>query len=99
MYQRRKGRDLFDLALALRRESVSPKRIVETFARYMHEEGARITRAMFERNLAAKRADPVFTADMTPLLASSATWSFDEAFELVWRELVSLLPGDPWKGD
>lgn len=98
LYQRKKGRDLFDLALALSQEGVSPRRIVETFARYMQEEGARITRAMFEQNLAAKRADAVFTADMTPLLAIDATWSFDDAFELVRRELVSLLPGDAWKG-
>jgi hypothetical protein len=35
---------------------------------------------------------------MTPLLASGQTWSFDEAFELVWRELVGRLPGAPWQG-
>lgn len=98
LYQRKKGRDLFDLWFALKREGVSPDRIVDVFVRYMHENGARITRAMFEQNLAAKKADTAFTADMTPLLGSGQTWSFDDAFELVWRELVGRLPGDPWKG-
>lgn len=98
LYQRKKGRDLFDLGLALQREGVSPERVVEAFVRYMREDGVRITRAMFEQNLAAKRTDRVFTADMTPLLANAQAWSFDEAFDLVWRELVGRLPGDPWKG-
>ena len=57
LYQRRKGRDLFDLALALGGGGASSERIVEVFARYMSEEGARVTRAMFERNLAEKRRD------------------------------------------
>lgn len=99
LYQRKKGRDLFDLALALQHDVVSPARIVEIFARYMKEEGARVTRAMFEQNLAAKRSDKVFSADMTPLLASGQNWDFDEAFDRVWRELISKLPGSPWTGD
>lgn len=98
LYQRRKGRDLFDLALALERAGVSTDRILESFARYMDEEGTRVTRAMFEQNLAAKRADAVFTADMTPLLASGHRWSFDDAYDRVWRGLISRLPGAPWKG-
>lgn len=98
LYQRKKGRDLFDLGLALERGGVSPDRIIEVFAKYMREDGARVTRAMFEQNLAAKRFDRGFTADMTPLLASGQTWSFEAAYELVWRELVGRLPGEPWQG-
>ena len=99
LYQRKKGRDLFDLGLALRTGSVAPKRIVEVFNRYMQEEGAHVTRALFEQNLAAKRADPAFSADIGPLVAADEAWDFDTEFERVWNELVSLLPGDPWKGE
>ncbi len=98
LYQRNKGRDLFDLDLALQHEGVSPERILESFDRYMTEGGTRVTRAMFEQNLVAKRADPVFTADMTPLLASGHRWNFEEAYDRVWRELIGRLPGAPWKG-
>jgi predicted nucleotidyltransferase component of viral defense system len=77
LYQRKKGRDLFDLAHALRRGGVSADRLIEAFTRYMDEEGARVTRAMFEQNLAAKRTDRTFTADMAPLLASGTSWTFD----------------------
>lgn len=59
---------------------MSRDRVLEVFARYMSEDGVRVTRAMFEQNLAAKKADKVFTADLTPLLASSETWSFDAAY-------------------
>lgn len=98
LYQRKKGRDLFDLDLALQRDDVSAERIVEVFAKYLEQDGAKVTRAMFEQNLAAKKQDPSFTADIGPLLAPGRAWDFDEAFERVLRRLVVLLPGVPWKG-
>ena len=98
LYQRKKGRDLFDLGLALQRDDVSPKRIVEVFAKYMEADGVKVTRAMFEKNLAAKKQDPIFSADMTPLLAHGQAWHFDDAFDRVWTRLVMRLVGDPWKG-
>lgn len=97
LYQRKKGRDLFDLAFALERGGVDPQRVVDAFARYVGADGARVTRAMFERNLAAKRNDAVFKADMSPMLAHGRAWNFDAAFERVWRELIARLPGEPWK--
>jgi hypothetical protein len=54
---------------------------------------------MFEQNLAAKRRDPVFTADMTPLLAHGHLWNFEDAFERVWSDLVARLPGTRGRGD
>lgn len=98
LYQRKKGRDLFDLGLALQRDDVSPDRIVDVFARYMAAEEATVTRAMFEQSLAAKKTDAIFTADMTPLLAHGHAWDFEAAFVRVWSTLVARLPGDPWKG-
>lgn len=97
LYQRKKGRDLFDLALALERPNVSPARVVDVFTKYMDAGDTKVTRAMFEQNLAAKRRDAGFTADMSPLLSQGMSWSFDAAFDRVSRELVALLPGEPWK--
>lgn len=98
LYQRKKGRDLFDLALALRRGGVDPSRIAAVFDAHMKFAQSRVTRAMFEQNLAQKRSDPVFAADMTPLLAPGQRFDFDGSFELVWRELVARLRGEPWQG-
>ena len=88
-----------DLGLALQREEVVPERIVDVVERYMEADGAKVTHAMFEKNLAAKKKDPIFTADMTPLLAHGQAWNFDGAFEQVWTRLVARLPGESWKGD
>jgi len=73
LYQRRKGRDLFDLAVALESQSVDPARIVAAFREYMEHGGHRVIRTQFEENLAAKLTDPRFTADIGPLLSTGAT--------------------------
>ncbi len=64
LYQRKQGRDLFDLATALGNPAVNPSRIVETFSEYMKREGHRVTRALFEINMAGKLHDPEFAADI-----------------------------------
>jgi len=99
LYQRRKGRDLFDLATALENPAVNPGRLVNAFSGYMEKEEGRITRAMFERNLAAKLRMPEFAADISPLLASGYGWNMEEAARSVSVRLIALLPGDPWKGE
>ncbi|MCP3368713.1 nucleotidyl transferase AbiEii/AbiGii toxin family protein [Bradyrhizobium cajani] len=70
LYQRKKGRDLFDLAVALKQDGVDPDRIVKTFATYMDHGGHNITRALFEQNMHQKMTDAQFTADISPLLAT-----------------------------
>lgn len=54
LYQRRKGRDVFDLWYALTQGSASPEQIVACFDRYMREGGDRVSRTMFEKNLQEK---------------------------------------------
>jgi predicted nucleotidyltransferase component of viral defense system len=76
LYQRKKGRDLFDLAVALAQDGVDPARVVETFAAYMDHDGHSVTRALFKQNMHQKRTDPQFTVDIGPLLASGYSWDF-----------------------
>ena len=99
LYQRRKGRDLFDLAIALKNPSVDPQRIVEAFLGYMDKEEGRITRALFERNLAGKVTMPQFAADIGPMLAPGYEWDMARAMDEVSSRLITLLPGEPWKRD
>jgi predicted nucleotidyltransferase component of viral defense system len=98
LYQRKKGRDLFDLATALAQGGVDTARIVESFAAYMDHDGHSVTRALFEQNMHQKRTDPQFTADIGPLLASGYSWDFDVAAALVQAALIEQLPGEPWRG-
>ena len=98
LFQRKKGRDLFDLAFALDKRAADPERIVHAFQRYMEADDARVTRAMFEMNLAEKLSDPRFTADIGPLLAPGHMWRIEDAARRVGEAIVSRLPGEPWRG-
>ena len=99
LYQRRKGRDLFDLAVALRKNTVDPHRVVAAFAQYMRNGGHNVTRAQFEQNIGAKLQDAQFNADIGPLLAAEFTWNIEDAAAIVCSQLIARLPGEPWKGE
>lgn len=98
LYQRKKGRDLFDLALALEQGDVDPARVVQTFSAYMENEGRPVTRAQFEENMHLKRSDAQFTADIGPLLADGHVWDLESAAANVHSGLIERLPGEPWRG-
>lgn len=99
LYQRKQGRDLFDLALALDHPETAAPRIVEAFSAYMEHGGYRVTRAQLEENLAGKLQDPGFAADIGPLLTAGHTWEVDRMANAVLEQLIGLLPGDPWQGE
>lgn len=71
LYQRKKSRDLFDLATALEVTDVEPKRIVKTFLAYMKHGGHAINRKLYAQNIEEKHSDPIFTADISSLLAQA----------------------------
>jgi predicted nucleotidyltransferase component of viral defense system len=99
LYQRKQGRDLFDLAVALGGGQADPRRIVEVFQRYMDNEGHQVSRAQFEENFALKMEDALFLADISPLLAADYRWEPEAAAPLITSRLLPLLPGEPWKGE
>jgi predicted nucleotidyltransferase component of viral defense system len=98
LYQRKKGRDLYDLWLALGTGKPNPDRVIECFQRYMDHDGAAVSRAEFEANLAAKLASAVFLEDLRPLVPPEAEYDPVEAAEVVKDALIARLPGEPWKG-
>lgn len=97
LYQRKKGRDLFDLDRALD-AGADPGRLLEVFQHYMTEGGHHVTRALFEQNLHAKRREDVFWHDMAPLLRPGVAWDPEAALDRILATLVARLPGDPWAG-
>jgi predicted nucleotidyltransferase component of viral defense system len=93
LYQRKKGRDLFDLSEALTRiAGLDPVKVVDCFARYMDHEGRRVTRTEFEENLAEKITDEVFLSDVPPLLTLGVSFNPVTAAEQVRRAFLSRLP-------
>ena len=98
LYQRRKGRDLFDLWLCLDQGLTDPARVIECFIRYMAHEKHSITRAEFEKNLHAKATDPAFLDDLPPLLAEGVHYDASAALRVIHEVFVQRLPGKQWKG-
>jgi predicted nucleotidyltransferase component of viral defense system len=96
LYQRKKGRDLFDLCLGLD-AGVDPRAIVAAFRRYMEAERLAVSRAEFERNLDAKRRLRGFASDVAVLLPPGAEFDVAAGIDRVEREIVGLLAGAPWK--
>jgi predicted nucleotidyltransferase component of viral defense system len=92
LFQRRKGRDLFDLAIIPEKANVNSDRVIQAFLQYMEFEGHSVTRQVFEENLAAKMRHPQFSADLTPLLAEGVSWIPTEAYHSVMERFVSRLP-------
>lgn len=91
LYQRRKGRDLFDLWLALGMKEVDAGRIVMAFRRYMDAEGRHVSQGEFRQNLAEKVTMPSFGEDLGPLLAPGCRYDAAEAAALVAERLLALL--------
>ena len=98
LYQRKKGRDLFDLWLAQARAPVDPDRVIACFLQYLGHGGSRVSRAEFEANLEAKASDPRFLDDIAPLLSPRCPWDPTDAARYVRDELLARLPGHPWRG-
>lgn len=98
LYQRKKGRDLYDLWLALETSKPSSDRIVECFKRYMANDNITVSRAEFEANLYAKLASTTFLEDIRVLIPADTAYDPVQAARIVKNELISKLPGEPWKG-
>ena len=95
LYQRKKSRDLFDLATALKNPAVNPARIIAAFSEYMDRGSHHVARELFEQNLASKLHDPLFAADIGPLLAPGYSWDIADAAQAVSSRLIALLPKGP----
>ena len=92
LYQRRKGRDLFDLWYALVHCECSPEEIVQCFSRYMEHNGVKIGRSDLLANLENKRSDKRFLSDVPSLLRSGLEYDHSLAFDHVSEKLLMLIP-------
>ena len=94
MFQRRRGRDLFDLYWALTKSArpVDPSGVVESFQHYMRREGTKAARGEFIGILEAHLRDPGFCSDVEPLLRSGIVYDPQVAGRYVEGSLLSLLP-------
>jgi len=94
LYQRKKGRDLFDLWLVLTVEDVDDSEIVLGLRHYMKD--STFTYPQLRLNLLSKLADEVFRTDMADLVTSQPEWYLaDAAADVVMERLGGLLDNAP----
>ncbi len=98
LYQRKKGRDLFDLWHVAQQQPIDCATVVDCFQRYLAHSHLTVSRAEFEENFAKKLLDSGFLADVPVLLAPGVAWDPRAAAHYVRTELLSLLPGHAWRG-
>jgi len=100
LYQRKKGRDLYDLSCALKQLNFDVKKSIRCFDFYLAKQDLKISRAEFEENMHHKFKMISFREDIQPLL-SAVDFSderFVADFNLVLKDIIQQLPGEPWKG-
>ncbi len=98
LYQRNKGRDLFDLWLAEKHGLINHANTVSIFNEYCKLTGSQISRANFEQNMHEKFSRSDFRNDILPLLSPGVNWDFEEGFRILHENFVRQLSGSPWKG-
>lgn len=99
LLQRHKNRDLFDLNQGLLQLALDPGKIIKCFEHYLALEGASISRANAEQTM-LKKLNQSLTEDIAPLLPPGVPFTDADAltaFGRVWGDLISHIPGEPWK--
>ena len=92
LYQRRKGRDLFDIWYVATNDLINLNRVFDIFAKYCAYNNVEISREEFIKNLEHKKDNRDFHVDMSLLLPSKLHWNFDEAYQFVVDKVISRLP-------
>lgn len=88
MYQRSKGRDLFDMWYAMNKTNVEPTKILQAWNFYMEHEKHIITKQDFIDNMEKKVADKEFTDDMEGLLRPGTFYDTKDAFKFIKNLLL-----------
>ena len=91
LYQRRKGRDLFDIWYVFNQENIDINRVIKIFHRYNHYNGNKITKRDFLINMKDKYQNIDFRRDINALLPPNIIYDFDVAYEYVFNSVLPLI--------
>lgn len=92
LYQRKKGRDLFDLYVALKQTDVNPDDVIRCYHKYMRFTVQQPpTYKQFILNMEEKIQDPDFLGDSQLLLRPEISFNPQEAYLVVKERLIDRL--------
>jgi predicted nucleotidyltransferase component of viral defense system len=92
LYQRRKGRDLFDIWYVAAHGLINLNQVISIFAKYCSHNGVQISGEEFIKNLEQKKDHRDFRMDMSILLSSKLHWNFEQAYQFVIENIINHLP-------
>jgi predicted nucleotidyltransferase component of viral defense system len=92
LYQRRKGRDLFDVWYVAANKLVNLNQVFDIFSKYCTYNDVKISGEEFMKNLKLKKNHRDFHMDMSVLLPFKLHWDFEEAYQFVVDKVISKLP-------
>ena len=88
LYQRRKGRDLFDLYCVLTEAKVDVKKVIAGFHEYMAREQKKVSSSVFIQNMDEKMTDANFLGDIQAIIRPEIKYESKKAYELIKIELL-----------
>lgn len=94
LYQRKKGRDLFDLHKGLTARECDVERVLECYRKYMVFVVERVpSYKEFVQNINEKMQDEEFLTDVEPLLRPEISFDPQDAFQLVLEKVIDKMAG------
>ena len=91
LYQRKKGRDLFDLWYSLKQRNPDIYKTIRAFKTFMEKEQHTVSSREFEINLIEKLKDAYFLGDIQGLIRPGIEYNAKDAYNLVFEKIVSRL--------
>jgi predicted nucleotidyltransferase component of viral defense system len=92
LYQRRKGRDLFDLDLALTKLDIDVAKLIQCYKEYINfSDGVSPTSKMFIANMEEKMKDDEFCNDIFTILRPEVEYDNDSAYKKIIEEIISVI--------
>jgi predicted nucleotidyltransferase component of viral defense system len=91
LYQRNKGRDLFDLWFVLKNHEINKQNIIKSFKKYTAHQGVKITKKQFIRNIDDKMMNSNFINDIDMLIRPEINYTSEMGYELVMESLINRL--------
>ena len=91
LYERRKGRDLYDLYKASQNQGLNPDNVIFCFKEYMKWEGKNPTYKLYVSNMEDKMKKAEFLGDTKTLLRPNEIYDVQEAYRIVKEMLIDKL--------
>jgi predicted nucleotidyltransferase component of viral defense system len=91
LYQRRKGRDLFDLWYAIEHKQIDVENLIYAYLKFLDYLQTPPKKKMYLANIAEKMNDDEFLSDMNILLKPGIEFNINEAYEKVKNEILEKL--------